>query len=109
MEKAAPTGGETKKRSRGEKGQEAESAAAAVAGLTVSDEEGDTPTAQKVKTRGCGAGCGDFFSWASGGLFGTPGGDAAPSDAEGEKPDAYDDGVAEELASSVKAAKHKTP
>ena len=80
-----------------------------MAGLTVSDEEGDTPTAQKVKTRGCGAGCGDFFSWASGGLFGTPGGDAAPSDAEGEKPDAYDDGVAEELASSVKAAKHKTP
>jgi hypothetical protein len=109
VEKAAPTGGETKKRSRGEKGQEAESAAAAVAGLTVSDEEGDTPTAQKVKTRGCGAGCGDFFSWASGGLFGTPGGDAAPSDAEGEKSDAYDDGVAEELASSVKAAKHKTP
>ena len=109
VEKAAPTGGETKKRSRGEKGQEAESAAAAVAGLTVSDEEGDTPTAQKVKTRGCGAGCGDFFSWASGGLFGTPGGDAAPSDAEGEKPDAYDDGVAEELASSVKAAKHRSP
>ena len=109
VEKAAPTGGETKKRSRGEKGQEAESAAVAVAGLTVSDEEGDTPTAQKVKTRGCGAGCGDFFSWASGGLFGTPGGDAAPSDAEGEKSDAYDDGVAEELASSVKAAKHKTP
>ena len=98
----------TKKRSRPEKGQEAESAAAAVAGLTVSDEEGDTPTAQKVKTRGCGAGCGDFFSWASGGLFGTPSeNDAAPGDAEREKPNAYDDGVAEDLASSVKAAKNR--
>ena len=98
----------TKKRSRPEKGQEAESAAAAVAGLTVSDEEGDTPTAQKVKTRGCGARCGDFFSWASGGLFGTPSeNDAAPGDAEREKPNAYDDGVAEDLASSVKAAKNR--
>ena len=97
-----------KKRSRAEKGREADSAAAAVAGLTVSDEEGDTPDAQKVKTRGCGAGCGDFFSWASGGLFGTPATDAAPSDVDEEKPDAYDDGVAEELASSVKTAKNDT-
>ena len=79
-----------------------------MAGLTVSDEEGDTPDAQKVKTRGCGAGCGDFFSWASGGLFGTPATDAAPSDVDEEKPDAYDDGVAEELASSVKTAKNDT-
>jgi hypothetical protein len=100
--------GGQKKRSRGETGQEADSAAAAVAGLTVSDEEGDTPTAQKVKTRGCSAGCGDFFSWASGGLFGTPAeGDAAPRDEKKETDDAFDAGVAEELASSVKAAKNK--
>jgi hypothetical protein len=100
--------GGQKKRSRGETGQEADSAAAAVAGLTVSDEEGDTPTAQKVKTRGCSAGCGDFFSWASGGLFGTPAeGDAAPRDEKEETDDAFDAGVAEELASSVKAAKNK--
>jgi hypothetical protein len=99
--------GGQKKRSRGETGQEADSAAAAVAGLTVSDEEGDTPTAQKVKTRGCSAGCGDFFSWASGGLFGTPASDAAPRDEKKETDDAFDAGVAEELASSVKAAKNK--
>ena len=107
VEKTAKKSGGQKKRSRGETGQEADSAAAAVAGLTVSDEEGDTPTAQKVKTRGCSAGCGDFFSWASGGLFGTPASDAAPSDAEKETDDAFDAGVAEELASSVKAAKNK--
>ena len=32
---------------------------------------------------------------------------AAPGDAEREKPNAYDDGVAEDLASSVKAAKNR--
>jgi hypothetical protein len=107
VEKTAKKSAGQKKRSRGETGQEADSAAAAVAGLTVSDEEGDTPTAQKVKTRGCSAGCGDFFSWASGGLFGTPASDAAPRDEKEETDDAFDAGVAEELASSVKAAKNK--
>lgn len=101
-------GGQKKRSRESLTGQEADSAAAAVAGLTVSDEEGDTPTAQKVKTRGCSAGCGDFFSWASGGLFGTPAeGDAAPRDEKKETDDAFDAGVAEELASSVKAAKNK--
>lgn len=60
-----------KKRTRGTRGQEVQSAAAAVAGLEISTEEepsGDTPKAQKIKTRGCSAGCGDFF----GALFGTP-------------------------------------
>ena len=82
----APLGGETQ-RSRGEKGQEAESAAAAVAGRPCPTRR-DRHRAEG-QDQGAGAGCGDFFSWASGGLFGTPGG-REPSDAEGEKSDAYD-------------------
>ena len=40
-------------------------------------------------------------------MFGTPASDAAPRDEKKETDDAFDAGVAEELASSVKAAKNK--
>lgn len=104
----------SKKRGRGGRGgEEVQSAVAAVDAVAAIDLEkpseepskgffeepsGDTPKAQKIKTRGCSAGCGDFF----GALFGSP---AAETTKTEPAVSAYDEGAVEEMKAETRKNK----
>ena len=78
----------SKKRARERGGQEVDSLRGGVEGMTVEEEAAalEAEEAEEHRKRGraryasCGVGCGDFFHWASGGLFGTP---SKPDEEEG--------------------------